>query len=204
HSTLFTATDLQSNEKVVIKVSNPAKLIQQRQSLSIDGERSRHYWVGMIERMRIETEALMMIRHPNIVRFYGTGMLNDDIRYTVMQHLPGISLCEEISRRRRIPLADVLEVTEALSSALCHVHSHGIVHRDLTPRDIFVYLVKNLNGPQLTVKLTGFGIAKFSPLPSKPPFARFSSVTGKITYGSPEECENHCLDHRFDIYSLGA
>src|SRR5262249_21471802 len=55
HSTLFTATDLHSNEKVVIKISNPAKLIRQRVSHSIDGEQLRHYWAGMIERMRIET-----------------------------------------------------------------------------------------------------------------------------------------------------
>jgi serine/threonine protein kinase len=204
HSTLFTATDLYKNKTVVIKVSNPATLIQQRLSHSIDGEQARHYWVEMIERMRIETEALMTIRHPNIVRFYDTGMMNDDIRYAVMEYLPGVSLREEIIRRRRIPLEDVMEVMLDLSSALRHVHAHGIVHRDLTPMDIFVYLVRNLNGSQLTVKLTGFGIAKFSPLPSKPPLARHSLATGTITDDPSEQCENHCLDHRSDIYSLGA
>src|SRR5215510_3260576 len=80
YSTLFAATDLHNDETVVIKFSDPAKLIRQRQSDSIDGVQLRHYWLEMIERMRIETEALMEIRHPNIVRFYGTGVINNDIR----------------------------------------------------------------------------------------------------------------------------
>src|SRR5262245_26116033 len=72
YSILFAAIDLNNDETVVIKVSDPAKLIQYSQSNSINGGQLRHYWLEMIERMRIESEALMMIRHPNIVRFYGT------------------------------------------------------------------------------------------------------------------------------------
>src|SRR5262249_748774 len=153
---------------------------------------------------RIETEALMKIRHPNIVRFYGTGMMNDDIRYAVMEYLPGNSLREEIARRKRIRLTDAMEIVLDLSSALRRVHDRGIVHGDLTPRDIFVYLVKNPNRSQLMVKLTGFGIAKFSPLPSERPFARRPFLTSTITGDPPEQGENGCFDRRSDIYSLGA
>src|SRR5262249_16711255 len=155
NSTLFSATDLHNNNTVAIKASNPATLIRQRLSHSIDGEQARYYWIEMIEHMRIETEALMKIRHPNIVRFYGTGMMNDDIRYAVMEYLPGNSLREEIARRKRIRLTDAMEIVLDLSSALRRVHDRGIVHGDLTPRDIFVYLVKNPNRSQLMVKLTG-------------------------------------------------
>src|SRR5215510_6222900 len=203
HSTLFAATDLHNDETVVIKFSDPAKLIRQRQSNSIDGVQLRHYWLEMIERMRIETEALMEIRHPNIVRFYGTGVINNDIRYTVMECLPGISLREVITRKRRIPLADVIEVVLDLSSALHQVHAHGIAHRDLNPGNIFIYRFNKIRS-NLTVKLTGFGIAKFSPLPGEPSYAQDSFLTGAITYDPPEKYENHRLDHRSDIYSLGA
>ena len=203
HSTLFAAADLHNDETVVIKFSDPAKLIRQRQSNSIDGVQLRNYWLEMIERMRIETEALMMIRHPNIVRFDGTGVINNDIRYTVMECLLGISLREVITRKRRIPLADVIEVVLDLSSALHQVHAHGIAHRDLNPGNIFIYRFNKVRS-NLTVKLTGFGIAKFSPLPGEPSYARDSFLTGAITYDPPEKYENHRLDHRSDIYSLGA
>jgi serine/threonine protein kinase len=203
HSTLFAATDLQNDETVVIKVSNPANLIRLRLSNSINGDQLRHYWLEIIERMRIETEALMKIRHPNIVRFYGTGVINDDIRYTVMECLQGISLREVIARKKRIPLANAIEVVFDVSSALRQVHAHGIAHRDLIPGNIFLYRVNNLNRSHLTVKLTGFGIAKLSPLPSMPSFARDSFLTGAITYEPPEKYENHVLDHRTDIFSLG-
>jgi len=203
HSTLFAATDLHNDETVVIKFSDPAKLIRQRQSNSIDGVQLRNYWLEMIERMRIETEALMMIRHPNIVRFDGTGVINNDIRYTVMECLLGISLREVITRKRRIPLADVIEVVLDLSSALHQVHAHGIAHRDLNPGNIFIYRFNKVRS-NLTVKLTGFGIAKFSPLPGEPSYAQDSFLTGAITYDPPEKYENHRLDHRSDIYSLGA
>jgi serine/threonine protein kinase len=204
YSTLFAATDLRKDEAVVIKVSNPAKLVQQHLSRSIDSEQSRRYWLGMIERMRVETEALMKIRHPNIVRFYGTGMINDNIRYTVMEYLRGTSLREEITRKSRMPLRDVMEVVFDLSSVLRVAHARKIVHRDLNPGNIFLYPANNLNSSQFPVKLTGFGIAKFSPLPSEPRSAQHSFVTGTMADDPPERSENHCLDHRSDIYSLGA
>jgi len=204
HSTLFAAADLQNDETVVVKVSDPATLIQQRQSNSIDGGQLRHYWLEMIERMRIMTEALMKIRHPNIVRFFGTGVINGDIRYAIMECLHGTSLREEINRKRRIPLSDVIEIVLDISSALRQVHDQGIVHRDLTPENIFLYRVNNLNRANITVKLTGFGIAKFPPLPIKPSIARDSVLSGEISYDPSEQSENQRLDHRADIYSLGA
>src|SRR5262245_55231392 len=203
YSTLFAAADINTDETVVIKFSNPAKLIQQRQIHSVNDGQLRDYWLEMIERMRIETEALMNIRHPNIVRFYGTGVINGDIRYTIMEALHGISLREEINRKRRIPLANIIEVVFDLSSALRHVHAQGIVHRNINPGNIFLYRVKNLNKAHLTVKLTGFGITKFSPLPIKPSYARDSVPAGAITSEPLEQCENHLPDHRSDIYSLG-
>jgi hypothetical protein len=85
-----------------------------------------------------------------------------------------------------------LEVANALSE----VHSRGIIHRDISPRNIFLC--------EDSVKLIDFGIAKFPQPPGAPPFTRHSSLIGAVAYASPEQCGSRPVDHRSDIYSLGA
>ncbi len=203
-STLYVATDLYKDETVVIKLSDPARLIRQSLSHAMDYERLRHHWAEMIEHMRMETEAMMLIRHPNIGRFYGTGMVNDDIRYTVMECLHGTTLREKLDLKKRLPLTDVIEIMLDISAALRQVHALGIAHRNLHPGNIFLYRGANLNRSQLTARLAGFGIAKFPPLPGLTQFARHPILTPETAYDPPEQYENRFLDHRSDIYSLGA
>src|SRR5262245_16095336 len=71
-STVFAATDLLSNQVVVIKISDPAQLVARDLSYTIEAEEARSYWAEMIDRMRREAEVLVTIDHPNIVRFHGT------------------------------------------------------------------------------------------------------------------------------------
>ena len=59
---------------------------------AMDAAQARDYWDEMLERMRREAETLASIDHPNIVRFEGTGMINDDLRYVVMEFLRGHTL----------------------------------------------------------------------------------------------------------------
>jgi serine/threonine protein kinase len=203
-STVFAATDLHSDQVVVIKISDPAQLARRDLSYTIDALEARSYWAEMIDRMRLEAEALVTIDHQNIVGFHGTGMINDDLRYVVMEFLRGRTLRDEITNRRRIELAEAVRIAFAIISGLKEVHSRGIVHRDINPRNIFIEsLINHENGPQTVIKLIDFGIAKFPQLPGAPPFTRYSVMSGTVAYASPEQCQNHPLDYRTDIYSLG-
>jgi hypothetical protein len=203
-STVFAATDLLSEQVVVIKISDPAQLVRRDLSYTIDSPEARSYWAEMIDRMRREAEELVTIDHPNIVGFHGTGMINDDLRYVVMEYLRGRTLREEITNRRRIELAETFRIACEIISGLKEVHSRGIVHRDINPRNIFLDSVINReNGWQTVIKLIDFGIAKFPQPPGVPPFTRYSVMSGTVAYASPEQCQNRPLDHRTDIYSLG-
>ncbi|MBO0723792.1 MAG: serine/threonine protein kinase, partial [Blastocatellia bacterium] len=203
-STLFAATDLLSGQAVVIKISNPAQLARRDLSYTIDPQEARSYWSEMIERMRLEAEALVTIDHPNIVRFHGTGMINDDLRYVVMEYLCGRTLRDEISGRKRFELSEALRLGQEIISGLKEVHSRGIVHRDINPSNIFIESVDGQDKSAQTVtKLIDFGIAKFPQPPGAPPFTRYSVMSGTVAYASPEQCQNHPLDYRTDIYSLG-
>ncbi|HKC89415.1 MAG TPA: protein kinase [Blastocatellia bacterium] len=194
-STIFAATDLETDSVVAIKISDPAQLVLREMRYAMDPNPARGYWDEMLERMRREAETLASIDHPNIVRFDGTGMLNDDLRYVAMEFLRGRTLRDEIDRKLSLEQSKAVGIALEVTSALIEVHSRGIVHRDINPRNIFICG----NG----VKLIDFGIAKFPQPPGAPPFTQHSTLAGTVAYASPEQCAGHPVDHRSDIYSLG-
>jgi serine/threonine protein kinase len=226
-STVFAAVDLRTSREVVVKVSDPAQLVRREQSYAIEPEEARRYWSEMIERMRREAEVLATIDHPNIVGFYGTGTINEDLRYVVMEYLRGRTLRQEIDAGGRIEIPETIRIAVEISSALSEVHSRGIIHRDINPRNIFIadhqtdegseffqpsveYIQLNQppadiqhSSPPPAIKLIDFGIAKFPQPPGAPPFTQHSVMSGTVAYTSPEQCQNRQIDHRADIYSLG-
>jgi serine/threonine protein kinase len=195
-STIFAATDLENDSVVAIKISDPAQLVVRAMNYAMDAARARDYWDEMLERMRREAETLTTIAHPNIVRFEGTGMINDDLRYVVMEFLRGHTLRDEIDRNGAFEPSRAVGVALEVASALIDVHARGIVHRDINPRNIMI--------ADYAIKLIDFGIAKFPQPPGAPPFTQHSTLAGTVAYASPEQCASHPVDHRSDIYSLGA
>ncbi|MBP6824859.1 MAG: serine/threonine protein kinase, partial [Acidobacteria bacterium] len=137
-STVFAATDLQTDNVVVVKVSDPAQLVRRELTYAIDAEAARNYWQEMLERMRHEAEALTGIDHPNIVRFFDTGMIGEDLRFVVMEFLRGRMLREELDERGRLETAEAANIALQLCEALGEVHARGIVHRDISPRNVML------------------------------------------------------------------
>ena len=209
-STVFAATDLQTDEVVVVKVSDPAQLVQRELSYAIDAEAARNYWGEMLERMRREAETLAEIDHPNIVRFYDTGLIGEDLRFVVMEFLRGRMLRDEMDAKGRLEPAAAIRIALEICQALREVHARGIVHRDISPRNIFLAEARTQAAENETVevrrsiiKLIDFGIAKFPQPPGAPPFTQHSVLSGTVAYASPEQCQSREVDHRSDIYSLG-
>jgi len=195
-STVFAAIDQADDSVVAVKVTDPRNMVDRQLTYAFDAEAARHYWGEMTERMRREAEALAAVEHPNIVRLHGTGTVNDDLRYVVMEFLRGGTLRDEIAVRGRLALGEALEVALEVTAGLGEIHAREIVHRDLNPRNIFLCA-----GGE--VKVIDFGIAKLPQPPGAPPFTQFSVMRGTVAYSSPEQCQGRPLDHRSDIYSLG-
>src|SRR5262249_34063431 len=75
-----------------------------------------------VDRMRVEGQALELLRHPNIVGYRGHGTTADGRPFVAMEKLEGCTLQCELRRRGALPLAEAIHFTRQLLSALRAVH----------------------------------------------------------------------------------
>jgi serine/threonine-protein kinase len=138
-------------------------------------------------RFRMEAQAAGGLAHPNIVRIYDQG---ED--YLVMEFLEGTLLSRRL-RGRKLRPEDALSVLASLGSALDYAHAHGVVHRDVQPRNVMLL-------PDGTPKLTDFGLAVFP--------GGDATVGGKFlghpSYRAPEHIVEGRATALSDLFSLGA
>jgi serine/threonine-protein kinase len=157
----------------------------------------------MVDRMRVEGEALALLRHPAIVGYRGHGTTADGRPYVAMERLEGCTLQSELRRRGSLPIAEAIHFTRQLLSALRAVHGTGIVHRDIKPENVFVI---RREGAPPKVKLLDFGVAKVTTGQLIEPLA-FPTMEGQCVgtprYASPEQARGVPVDERSDIYAAG-
>jgi serine/threonine protein kinase len=175
-ATVYLAHDPSSNREVAIKVLPPEMLR------------------NLVTRARFKRELKLVasLEHPAIVPVYDVGE-DDDQPFFVMRYMSGGSLAAMI-KRERFSLSDAAVIIERLASALDHAHSKGIIHRDIKPDNV---LFDAGNHPYLS----DFGVAKFTETAVS---ATGREVMGTPAYISPEQARGENVDHRADIYGLGA
>src|SRR5580704_7876805 len=107
------------------------------------------------ERFLREARAAARLRHPNVASVFYYGVRKSDGQcFYAMELVEGETL-EAYIRRGPLPLALALEVIAQVAKALVAAEAQGLVHRDLKPANLM--LVK---GPELSVKVIDFGLAK--------------------------------------------
>ena len=158
---------------------------------------------AILSRFVDEASVVNQIRHPNIVDIFGFGTMKDGRKYMVMEWLDGESLRTRLERGP-IPLDELVDIVRPLARALAAAHDKGVIHRDLKPENVFLAQV---HGERPQVKLLDFGIAKvIGPAPSSLVRGRtaIGEVVGTPMYSAPEQAAGKPVDHRIDIYALGA
>ncbi len=146
-------------------------------------------------RARFEREAqtIASLEFPGIVPVYDYGDENGQ-PYLVMRYMPGGSLAD-LLKQGPLPIDKTNRIFSRLASALDYVHSKGIIHRDLKPANI-------LFDPHGNAYLSDFGIAH---LAEASVALTGDALIGTPSYMSPEQARGDGdIDHRSDIYALGA
>ena len=186
---VYRAHDEKLNRDVAIKVLPVA--------LSKDPDRLR--------RFEQESQAAGALNHPNILAVYDVGT-HDDAPYIVSELLEGESLKERLNEGP-LPQRKALDYAVQIAHGLAAAHEKGIIHRDLKPDNLFV------TGND-RVKILDFGIAKLvAPNDEGTPQTEIATrkvhtdpgtVVGTVGYMSPEQVRGKHVDHRSDIFSVGA
>lgn len=149
-----------------------------------------------ISRFQREAAAVAQLRHSHIVQLHDFD-IDDEQYYMVMEYIDGPTLKAELESRllqsQPFSIPTVVQLLNALASAVDYAHLRGMVHRDIKPANIMF-----TNDGQIV--LTDFGIVRMVG-------ATFNTNTGFLAgtpaYMSPEQGQGKRGDERSDVYALG-
>ncbi len=147
------------------------------------------------ERFLREARAAAKITHDNVVTVYEADE-RDGTPYIAMQFLQGYPLDEYVKRKGSPSISQIVRIAKETCNGLAAAHSIGLVHRDIKPSNLW------LEVPNGRVKVLDFGLAK--PMNSGTNITIEGAIIGTPAYMSPEQAQGEGIDHRTDIFSLGA
>jgi TolB-like protein len=155
-----------------------------------------------LARFEREAKAVAALSHQNILAIHDFGN-QDGIAYAVMELLEGDTLRGRLDAGR-ITQEQAVDYALQIARGLSAAHGKGIVHRDLKPENLFVTRDGHL-------KILDFGLAKrVEPItaamsaPTRSGHTEPGTIMGTAGYMSPEQVKGLPVDHRSDIFSLGA
>ena len=171
------------NRRVALKILPIASMLDSRQ----------------IARFKNESNAAAQLQHAHIVSIFNVGV-EKGIHYYAMQFIDGQTI-ESVIANPENPNQDfdyrhILSHAARVADALHCAHECGIIHRDIKPSN----LILDKAGK---IWVTDFGLARCQNHHS---LTVSGDVIGTMRYMSPEQAAGDmaCVDHRTDIYSLGA
>ncbi len=167
----------------------------------------------LVKRFEREAIAGAHIQHPNVATATDFGKLPDGSYFLILEYVKGMTLHEVLEKGALTPRR-AANFAKQIASALHAIHTKGIYHRDIKPRNIMV-----IEGPPEVVKIIDLGLAKLnvgdfddqaqadhSMSDEDDPTALTvaGTIFGTLAYLAPEAAEGmDSVDGRSDLYALG-
>jgi serine/threonine protein kinase/tetratricopeptide (TPR) repeat protein len=157
-----------------------------------------------LNRFQREARAVATLNHPHIVTIHSVEEAGGT-HFLTMELVEGVALSHLIPRGG-LPLDKLFELAIPLADALAAAHEKGIVHRDLKPANVMV-------DKRGSVKILDFGLAKIAGSDEMRALdSRIENLSqtqtgmmmGTLPYMSPEQAQGRSVDHRSDLFSIGA
>ena len=172
---VYKALDLRLDRLVALKVLRPELM---------DSPEERRRFLR-------EAKRIASVSHPNINVVYEVGEEAGQV-YIAFEYLDGRTV-HGLLRGGALPVREALRIAEATAQALRCVHEHGMLHRDVTARNIMV-------GPGDHVTLLDFGLALAA---GDTHYTHRGTFIGTPAYMPPEVIAGKPADERSDLYALG-
>lgn len=199
HAIVFLARDPMLDRKVALKVPRPETLLS----------------LELRERFLREGKTAALVSHPNVVQLYGAEQAGS-VCYLEVEYCDGPTLADWLAvQSEPVDPRSAATIVRVLANAVHHIHSHGILHRDLKPRNVLLEPLTPGGGPAavagkaiepfpFTLKIADFGLAKSLNGPQST--TRTGIVVGTPEYIAPEQADNSLgeVGPTTDVYALGA
>lgn len=164
----------------------------------------QHYRVRFLR----EARSISALNHTNIATVYDYGETEDGIPFIVMEQVEGPTL-DDLIQGGKLTIQHAVKIIEGVASALTEAHGHGIIHRDIKPKNVAI----NERGE---VKVLDFGLAKqllddadwSGEVKDRQSAIATQTcenvIVGTPMYLSPEQALSGTVDARSDLFSVGS
>jgi serine/threonine-protein kinase len=148
-------------------------------------------------RFEREAHAVNAFRHPGVVEIRDIDTTESGEPFLVMELLEGEALSERVARLGGLDPWELMRLMDELLDVLAAAHERGIIHRDIKLDNLFLQRDGRL-------KVLDFGIAQMRDGVKTSMRTRTGATLGTVSYMSPEQVRGLPIDHRADLFAVGA
>ena len=154
------------------------------------------------ERMAREAVLLASVKSPHVARLLGFGWESEQ-PFLVLERLEGETLADVLRRESRLAPGRLVDWVEQLLIGVRDCHRVNVIHRDIKPANIF--LVRDPDGGDSSVKLIDFGVARLNEIASAgASLTSTHHLIGSMGYMAPEQLEYaKGVGPTADLYAVG-